>query len=61
MLPGAEALAQTDQYQQRSNTPGDPEHGEECPELICHHGLEDLSERVRKTLHNSLDTDFLPL
>jgi hypothetical protein len=58
MLAGAKALAQADKYQQRPHTPGDAEHSEKCPELVGHHGPEDLRESVRKALHMYLDTDF---
>jgi hypothetical protein len=46
MLPGAESLAQTYKHKQRADSPGNAEHGQEGPQLVGHHGAEDLTERV---------------
>jgi len=56
VLPGTEAFAQPHQHQQRTYPPGDPEHGQECAQLVGRDGAEDLAENVGKTLHSALGT-----
>jgi hypothetical protein len=46
VLTGAESLAEADEDEERTDSPGNSEHGEECPQLVCHHGADDLTERV---------------
>ena len=46
VLAGAEALAEADQDEERTDSPGNAEHGQEGAQLVGHHGAEDLTERV---------------
>ena len=48
VLPAAEALAEAHQHQQRTDTPGNAEHGEKAAQLVGHDGAKDLAERVRE-------------
>jgi hypothetical protein len=55
-LATAKAFAQTDQNEQRTDSPGNAEHGEEGAQLVGHHGPEDFTENVAKTLHKRTRT-----
>ena len=44
LLAGAKAFAEADEQEERGDSPGDAEHGEERPELVGPDGLEDLHE-----------------
>jgi hypothetical protein len=56
VLPGAKALAQADQHQQRSHSPRNAEHGEEAAQLVRQDGTKDLPESVGEVLHGDLDS-----
>src|ERR1022692_2897965 len=51
LVAGAEALAEADQQEERADTPGDAEHGEERTQLVRPEGAENLRENVEHHLH----------
>src|SRR5260370_37584668 len=50
-IPVAEALAHPGQKQQRTFSPGDPEHSKEGPQLMRPQSSEGLSEGVQQHAH----------
>jgi len=53
LVTGSETLAEADQQEQRTDTPGDPEHGEERTQLVRPEGAENLREHIDHRLHGS--------
>jgi hypothetical protein len=51
LVAGSEALAQADQQEQGTDSPGDAEHGEERTQLVRPEGAENLRENVEHHLH----------
>src|ERR1035441_2057075 len=51
LVAGAEALAEADQQEERADSPGNAEHGEERTQLVRPEGAENLRENVEHHLH----------
>ena len=51
LVAGSEPFAQADQQKQRTDTPGDAEHGEKRTQLMRPEGAENLRENVDHHLH----------
>ena len=51
LRPSAEALSQSDQEQQGSDSPRDAKHSKERAQLVSPHGSQDLNEAVKKSPH----------
>src|ERR1035441_4118067 len=51
LVAGAEALADADQQEERADSPGNPEPGEERGELVRPEGAENLRENVERYWH----------
>ena len=51
LLAGAEALAQANQQQQRTHSPGDAEHGEKGAQLVRPQGAQHFREHVEGASH----------
>ena len=58
LVSRTEAFAQTDQQQQRSDSPGNAEHGEERAQLVGPQGAEDLRQDVQDHPHNHPHCSF---
>src|SRR5258708_6127836 len=56
LVAGSETLAEADQQEQGTDTPGDAEHGEERTQLMRPEGAENLREDVDHHLHWGLIT-----
>ena len=53
LVPSAEALAQPDQQQQGTDTPGDAKHGEERTQFVRPEGSKNLCENIEHHLHSN--------
>src|SRR5664279_107172 len=51
LVASSEALAEANQEEQGTYTPGDAEHGEERPQFVRPEGAENLRENVNHHLH----------
>src|ERR1022692_4593856 len=51
LVAGAKALAEADQQEERADSPGNAEHGEERTQLVRPEGAENLRENVEHHLH----------
>ena len=56
-LAGAEAFAEADEQEQRGDSPGDAEHGEEGAQLVGRDRLVDLVEDVEESAHSFAGID----